>query len=489
MSKNFVNYEKLSSDLNTLFSNPNEFADFEIEILDSTGKTTHNFSCNKSILSCRNDYFQALFRSKMKEFQESKVKFNDINGKSMEIILKYIYTGILEIDPENAIQTLIDSKKLLLEDPITIFLINFIKNHLDIWNVIDVLYLANELMIYDLADDCLNFIYENLILLNQSNEIVKLEEENFLKILKKDTFSISEMELFNMIIKWADYHLSIPNNIVDNKKNSEKISQKIGNLIHQISFCFMEESEIEQIQSMNVVPQMYIDDVIQFQRQNGDCPDLIKKYQEMGSKILEEPNQLRKSEILQGSNKYLKALSRWINSPSFLSKVRLGFSAKKNGFMPSDFHSHCDNKGATVVIILTKNGFIFGGFTKVGWTNDKNKWRSEDSSNASGWIPDPDAFVFSLKNHLNHDPVKFPLISSESLNAIYYSDMDGPSFGKSNGFDIGIRGNNFYDCWSYLGNTYSVLEKFGSNKYTNDSKNFFAGKYKWEIEEMEVFFV
>ena len=39
------------------------------------------------------------------------------------------------------------------------------------------------------------------------------------------------------------------------------------------------------------------------------------------------------------------------------------YCANEDGWDAKDFHGLCDNKGWTINLIQTKEGFIFGGFT------------------------------------------------------------------------------------------------------------------------------
>jgi len=45
-------------------------------------------------------------------------------------------------------------------------------------------------------------------------------------------------------------------------------------------------------------------------------------------------------------------------------QVALQFNA------PKRFHENCDNQGATLLIVKTNNGCIFGGFNPVSWISD-----------------------------------------------------------------------------------------------------------------------
>ena len=49
-----------------------------------------------------------------------------------------------------------------------------------------------------------------------------------------------------------------------------------------------------------------------------------------------------------------------------LPSVRL-YKASIDGWAPKDFHDRCDNKGPTLVIMKSKVGKVFGGFSMVGW--------------------------------------------------------------------------------------------------------------------------
>lgn len=59
------------------------------------------------------------------------------------------------------------------------------------------------------------------------------------------------------------------------------------------------------------------------------------------------------------------------------------YKATRDGDKSENFHSKCDNKENTIVIIKSKNGKIFGGFTTKFW-------------NHMEYINDPLAFVFSI---------------------------------------------------------------------------------------------
>ncbi|KAJ5069699.1 hypothetical protein M0811_02276 [Anaeramoeba ignava] len=182
----------------------------------------------------------------------------------------------------------------------------------------------------------------------------------------------------------------------------------------------------------------------------------------------------------------MKKLQEWINDNDFLSKMKKGFSAKRDGFDSKDWHKTVDNKGKTLVIIKTKDNFIFGGFTQVGWTNDKSKWREKDKNAINGFIPDPNAFIFSLRNDKNdRKPGKYTIRKSQEQFAIYYRTAYGPNFGGGGDFWLYEK---LQPGYSDFGLYYNLPD--GIQDGTNESKSYLAGSFNsWQVEEVESYFL
>ena len=148
------------------------------------------------------------------------------------------------------------------------------------------------------------------------------------------------------------------------------------------------------------------------------------------------------------------------------------YRGSRDGFGASDFHSHCDNKPNTLIIVKSENGNIFGGFTSIQWK----------SSETPSWEYDKKAFIFSLLNKENR-----PLIfehSSSDKNSIGSHSKYGPVFGLGN--DICISDNSITNTTSHsnLGATYTHPEfPFDSEK----AKTILAGSIYFKVQEIEVF--
>lgn len=133
------------------------------------------------------------------------------------------------------------------------------------------------------------------------------------------------------------------------------------------------------------------------------------------------------SAILSDSDK--TALKKLL---SFESKgFSLRYRATTDGFAVSNFHSKCDGLTKTLLVIKSRHGNVFGGYTAAAW----------QSSNPSELVYDPTAFLFSLINDINM-PAKLPIYKNGDYAAIENFISWGPTFGGTNGgHDFHLRSN------------------------------------------------
>lgn len=139
---------------------------------------------------------------------------------------------------------------------------------------------------------------------------------------------------------------------------------------------------------------------------------------------------------------------------------KLIYRGSRDGFGSNVFHSLCDQKPQTLVLIRSTNNYIFGGYTEQDWSgNNVNK-------------TDPKAFVFSLVNATNK-PQKFSCTNIN--NAVYCNPSNGPVFGGPNR-DLLISNNCNSTSCSSVPNSYSI-----------PSNSFLAGNTSFTVTEIEVF--
>lgn len=242
--------------------------------------------------------------------------------------------------------------------------------------------------------------------------------------------------------------------ILFKKKLCEKMriiimEKKIENLENQIALLIEEKKEmknkINSISDENEAIKKELKELKNLIYSSGTFPIVDK-----GSKIIKNSEEI-KFVLKEIENKGIE-----------IKDMKLLYRATKDGDKMEVFHSKCDKVKNTLMIIETKEGYKFGGFTKVGWKNVQG----ED-------IKDDSAFCFSI-----------------NLNKIYKiknpkNALHCQSFGKRPSFGsisyIFLLGNNF------LSEKSSHVEKMVDYEGENTSKEINGGKDNFQVSELEVF--
>lgn len=134
-------------------------------------------------------------------------------------------------------------------------------------------------------------------------------------------------------------------------------------------------------------------------------------------------NCLSDSSIITEISETNKILN-WLNIKSNKLTFNLLYRASKDGDSQEAFHKNCDEKGASLLLIQTKNNKKFGAYTSIGWKNIESM----------EWLDDNNSFLFSLDNNKKYKIIK----SQYSLLPI-----NGIWFGYNP--NIGMLGNLLQD--------------------------------------------
>ena len=65
--------------------------------------------------------------------------------------------------------------------------------------------------------------------------------------------------------------------------------------------------------------------------------------------------------------KYDSKLREWLGNDY---KWKLLYRASEHGYIAKTFHECCDDKGPTLIVIKSREGWIFGGYTTKSWNRD-----------------------------------------------------------------------------------------------------------------------
>lgn len=161
-------------------------------------------------------------------------------------------------------------------------------------------------------------------------------------------------------------------------------------------------------------------------------------------------------------------LKEWISevaTPNFT----LIYRGSRDGWRATNFHTKCDMKGPTVLVVKSHLGKIFGGFTDVDWDLSSNYKTSND------------CFLYSIDKK-----AKYKIKSNQTNRSIYASPDRGPTFGG--GFDLYIADN----CNSSDSNSSNFPVSYVCKEYSYPGagqSDWLAGANKFNVDEIEVFAV
>lgn len=128
---------------------------------------------------------------------------------------------------------------------------------------------------------------------------------------------------------------------------------------------------------------------------------------------------------LAADEETVAALAGLLGARRNSSKLTMLFDTHNSGWNnPADFHSSCDDKGPTIVLIRSSDGKSYGGYTSVSWV-----------SNAS-FREDPHAFLFRMWPEAGQRSGRCVRTEKFAVTDPTYaqssSASQGPTFGRGN---------------------------------------------------------
>ncbi|KAJ5071394.1 hypothetical protein M0811_10237 [Anaeramoeba ignava] len=296
-------------------------------------------------------------------------------------------------------------------------------------------------------------------------------------ISKQDFDKLKQFDFFP-----KSFLVDIQNKVIqDNQKENQQMKIEIENKEKEIEEKWKKEVENKEKENQQMkieienkekeIEEKWKKEVENKEKEIEKMKPVFDQYQ-MEIELRKNFPQFSETEIVKDIE-YVKKLQEWINDNDFFSKMKKGFSAKRDGFNSQNWHKAVDGKGKTLVIIKTKQNFIFGGFTQVGF-----------KSGNTGYINDSNAFIFSLRNDKgDRIPAKFTI--KEPQYAIYSSLSYGPWFGYGSDFELN---SNLQPGYSNFGYSYNLPN--GITYQSNEAQSYLAGSYKsWVVDEVESYFI
>jgi hypothetical protein len=380
---------------------------------------------------------------------------------------RYIYGGRLPLkdyDTLDIIGTLIAAGELSLQELIMYLQTFLIKNRAN-WMeqnfdfVYQVSFENDSFM--KLQKYCTDLVTKAPYKIFRSPKFSSIPEKLLISIIQNDNLQISEIQIWEHILKWGlAQNSELPSDFTNYSKDDFNI---LKNTLQQV---------IPFIRFYNFTSKEFTDRVLPYKRilPKELYKDLLKTYLNLSdpnSKPIDEskPRMIKeiKSRTIDSkviTYQHAELILKWIDRLDITDKLtslyefKLLFRGSRDGLTQDKFHKVCDNHSRTVTIVKVKgSNEILGGYNPTEWKSNNSHSNTKDS------------FIFSFNNNIIEN-----YILSRVMNENYSTW-------------------NSHNCGPSFGNDLYILGAFRDNvcRKNNYEKPIRKTEDKFFVEEFEVF--
>ncbi|KAG9292503.1 hypothetical protein G9A89_001576 [Geosiphon pyriformis] len=426
-------FNALSNDFGNLL-NTRKFSD--VRIIVGEAPDIRTFHAHSQILAARSPYFTVALSGNWIKREDNAIIFAkpNISPEIFEIILRYIYNGVISLDKYGVptiLELLVTADELILENFIDSLEDYLIKHHAkDLKENFATLQKTSFMhaSFKKLQKFCTDIAANNPAIVFNSQDFTSLSENALSSMLTRDDLNIEESKIWEKIVEWGvaklDTNIQMKEVLNWTDEGFNAFKESIKGLLPLIRFF--------NISSVNfyhkvkpfarILPGTLYEDLLHHYLVPGSHQESVDA-QPLRSNI--------ESRLLKSHN--IKQLDNWIqgkdeNTPSeyqVRNDFKLLLRGSRDGFTPADFHRLCDNKGATISVIKGKEtGQLIGGYSPQSW-HSRNKQLDGKGS-----------FIFSLGDSKAGNAKLGKFVGERGP----YGGLNlGPHFGR---FNIGLYGND-----------------------------------------------
>lgn len=149
----------------------------------------HRVRAERNILSTVSRYFETLFSRNTNDNMLEEIELCDVNGKAVEMLVQYAYTGTIDISKDN-VNDLIRAANLLCIDSVTDACCMYLEKNLTIDSCLETHCLSISLDQRSLRDSVERFIVENFSDLTFEDHIMKMPADLLAQLLGRDDVAV-----------------------------------------------------------------------------------------------------------------------------------------------------------------------------------------------------------------------------------------------------------------------------------------------------------
>ncbi|RIA92254.1 hypothetical protein C1645_874890 [Glomus cerebriforme] len=400
--------------------------DYDVIIHIGENPNFKEFHAHSIILRCRSEYFNKIFSTENIEKKKGKylIKNPKITPQAFDVILKYLYTGQINITNKTGAELLdfmIISDELNLKKLANVTEDFIIKNHRQFLqnDPVGILQIINYCkLLVNLQEFCLDKICSEPEILFNSDKFTQLPAPLLEILLKRDDLNLKEIEIWENLVKWGLAQSQVFDQDVDNWIKDD------FNIFKRILYKFIPLIRFYEISSEDYFNKVKpYEKILSKELRN----DILRYHMTSRCKPIYTIRRRKSNfESVLINHNHVVLFANWIDrkkendNKSIPYEFNLLYRASRDGNTGKAFHAKCDNKGATIVIAKTKNSEqIVGGYTPLEWDSSNDHKSTKNS------------FIFTFTNRTNLQTGSVAYSNGDGNSIICYSDHP-PMFGLNN---------------------------------------------------------
>ena len=150
------------------------------------------------------DYFTAMLTGKMRESGEKMIQLKGITATGLEAVVKFAYTGTLNLDLNNLQDVLAAATHLQIAEAVELCC-KFMHTAITVENCVDILNLTELYTLIETRQKTREYIMNHFDTFADSTQYSKLNHHQLNSMLKENGLKvISEYKLFELVLKWIN---------------------------------------------------------------------------------------------------------------------------------------------------------------------------------------------------------------------------------------------------------------------------------------------
>ena len=162
----------------------------------------------------------------LSESRQDIVTLKEVEPSAIDQLIKFVYTGTIEVGEEN-VQSLLPPANLLQLNEVRDACCDFLKDQLHPTNCLGIKAFADIHSCHDLLSEAQSFAQKHFSKVMESEEFYGLSHTNVIELISSTELGIlSEEDVFEAVISWT-------------KHNTEERAEYLPELLHHVRFLFL----------------------------------------------------------------------------------------------------------------------------------------------------------------------------------------------------------------------------------------------------------